>query len=351
MAAFARLQEQLTAGQNESMRQENLLRSSLAAIAFITQFGCATTNGVHVDRRLENAEYLPVADVDVQVPSLSSCTSAQDVDLRLSRHEPVTVFVHGCFASMGQFRSLADVFAFHGQQTVCFNYDDRDSLEVSSAQLIRALEALSKAIEAPAIDVVGHSQGGLVARRALIDDRPDRFAAENVDVRLTTISAPFGGISAASHCGSKVLAWVSLGLVKPICRLITGKKYKEIPPNSKFMLDPGELLPAVNKHVKIETDETDSCRRYDDRGVCVEDDYVFSLEEQSQPALAGDAALSLVVVKSGHVAIVGDVDTAPTKLISVLQQQGVLDPTPARSRAKLAELLARLYPSASSSGR
>ena len=323
--------------------REELCGALIVAVVAVAPLGCATTSDVHVDPLLENAARLPVPDVEVRIPSLSNCTSAQDVDLRLTRHEPVAVFVHGCFASMGQFRSLADVFAFRGQQSVCFNYDDRDSLEVSSAQLIQALSALAKAIAPPVIEVVGHSQGGLVARRAFIGNRPDRFAVENVDVRLTTISAPFAGIRAASHCGSKALKWASLGLVKPICRLITGKKYKEIPPNSDFMLNPGELLPVVSRHLKIETDEADSCRRYNDRGVCTEDDYVFSLEEQSQPALAGDPGLSSVVVKSGHVAIVGDVDTAPTKLIDVFQREGVLDSSSAQSQGDLAELLARLY--------
>jgi Lipase (class 2) len=323
--------------------REKLRGPMVAAIVFMAPFGCATTRDAHVAGVLENAERLPPPDVEARIPSLSNCTSAQDVDLRLTRHAPVTVFVHGCFASMGQFRSLADVFAFHGQRSVCFNYDDRDSLEVSSAQLIQALSALAKAVDPPVIEVVGHSQGGLVARRALIGDRPDRFAVEDVDVRLTTISAPFAGIRAASHCGSTALKWASLGLVKPICRLITGKKYKEIPPNSDFILNPGDLLPVVSRHLKIATDEADSCRRYNDRGVCTKDDFVFSLEEQSQPALADDAGLSSVVVKSGHVAIVGDVDTAPTKLIDVLQQQGVLDSSSAGSQEGLAELLARLY--------
>ena len=57
------------------------------------------------------------------------------------------MIVHGCFAAIGQFRSLADVFAFHGPQTVCFNYDDRDSLEASSAELIQAVDALSKVMQ------------------------------------------------------------------------------------------------------------------------------------------------------------------------------------------------------------
>ena len=304
---------------------------------------CASQPEYSADLPLENAGYLPEPDITVQIPSLSSCTSSRDTDLRLNSEQPVTVIVHGCFASEGRFRSLADVFAFHGQQTLCFDYNDRDSLEVSSAELIRSLEALSTVLKTPTIQVIGHSQGGLVARRALTQERADRLVADNAVITLTTVSAPFGGIEAASHCGSEALAWLSLGLVKPVCLIVTGEKYKEIPPGSDFMLNPGRLLPFVDRHLKIVTDEKNSCRKYGDKSECIEDDYVFSLLEQDQPAIEGDVSLEEITVKSGHIEIVGDVTISPTKLIEILQREGILLETPADSKASLELLLARLY--------
>ncbi|MCJ7814797.1 MAG: hypothetical protein MUP31_01970 [Xanthomonadales bacterium] len=314
-----------------------------AVVACVLLAACASQPEYSADLPLENAGYLPEPDITVQIPSLSSCTSSRDTDLRLNSEQPVTVIVHGCFASEGRFRSLADVFAFHGQQTLCFDYNDRDSLEVSSAELIRSLEALSTVLKTPTIQVIGHSQGGLVARRALTQERADRLVADNAVVTLTTISAPFGGIEAASHCGSEALAWLSLGLVKPVCLIVTGEKYKEIPPGSDFMLHPGRLLPFVDRHLKIVTDEKNSCRKYSDKSECIEDDYVFSLLEQDQPAIEGDVSLEEITVKSGHIEIVGDVTISPTKLIEILQREGILLETPADSKASLELLLARLY--------
>ena len=182
-----------------------------------------------------------------------------------------------------------------------------------------------------------------VARRALIGEQEDRFEANNTDIRLITISTPFGGIKAASHCGSKPLAWLSLGITKLICQIVTGGKYREIPPNSEFITDPGNLIPAVNKHLKIATDESNSCRRFNDRDECVEDDFVFSLDEQSQQALNSDINLSSIIVKSGHVEIIGNGETPPTKLIEILQQQEVLNSTPPEKGEELAQLLTQLY--------
>ena len=304
---------------------------------------CASRPDYPPSQPLTNAGYLPAADVQVQIASLSHCTSEQDTDLKLNSGQPVTVIVHGCFASAGRFRSLADVFAFHGQQTVCFNYDDRESLELSSAKLIRSLEELSKILPQQPVQLLGHSQGGLIARRALTSEREDRLAVDDAAISLTTISSPFGGIEASSHCGSDILAWLSLGLVKPLCHVITGAKYKEIPSNAEFMRNPGELLPVVGSHLKIATDEANTCRRYDEDDVCIEDDFVFSLEEQSQAALEGDRRLDELTVKAGHVEIVGDAHTVPGKLIEILQSEGILKPTPAESQAELAKLLARLY--------
>ena len=304
---------------------------------------CAHQEETYVNSPLSNAGYLPDSDVTVQIASLSNCTHSDSSELHLNSRETVTLIVHGCFSSAGRFRSLADVFAFHGQQTVCFNYDDRDSLTDSSQELIAAIEELSAVLESPDITVIGHSQGGLVARRALIEERSDSIDIGDVTIDLTTISTPFGGIGAAAHCGSKTLAWLSLGLVKPICHIITGRKYRDIPATSDFILQPGQLVPSVNRHLKIVTDEVDTCRDYGKRGDCVKDDFVFSVDEQNQHNVDAHTGVLPVLVKAGHVEIVGDANTAPEKLIGILQQQGVLRATPTEDAEKFAELLADLY--------
>jgi Palmitoyl protein thioesterase len=311
---------------------------------------CAHDATISVDSPLSNAESLPEPDISVQIGSLSNCTNPDSRELQLSSEQPVTVIVHGCKSSAGRFRSLADVYAFHGQQTVCFNYDDRASLINSSDQLGAAISQLSKVLRKPKITIIGHSQGGLVARRALIEERDGRIDLSNLDIDLATISAPFGGIRAAAHCGSTALAWLSLGLTKPICRLITGRKYREIPPNSDFVLEPGHLMPAVKHHLKIVTDEQDSCRIRNAHGACIEDDFVFSIDEQKQDTVDGQPGLYSVVVKAGHSEIVGDGNGVPTKLIGILQQQGFLSATPAENADDLAQLLSELYLSKAESG-
>ena len=103
------------------------------------------------------------------------------------------------------------------------------------------------------------------------------------------------------------------------------------------------MIPAVNAHLKVATEESGSCRRYNDQGVCVEDDYVFGLDEQSHQAIENDKNLSPIVVKSGHVEIVGNGLGPPDKLIRIFQQQGILNTTPAERNEELAQLLTMLY--------
>ena len=304
---------------------------------------CAHQEETYVDSPLSNASNLPNPDVTVHIADLSNCTHANSNELDLNSQEPVTVVVHGCFSSAGSFRSLADVFAFHGQQTICFNYDDRDSLTSSSEKLVDALKELSAVLDRPDITVIGHSQGGLVARRALIEERPDRLSFDDVEIELVTISTPFGGIGIADHCGSKTMAWLSLGLVKPICHVITGRKYREINSYSDFILQPGHLVPSVSRHLKIVTDEVDTCRVYGENGNCIEDDFVFTVDEQTQSIVDAQAGLCSLLVKAGHVEIVGDANNAPEKLIEILQQEGILRATPEDDAEALARLLADLY--------
>ncbi len=251
--------------------------------------------------------------------------------------------VHGCLGSAGRFRALAEVFAFSGQQAVCFSYNDRDSLLVSSGQLSASLEQLAARIESKEITVIGHSQGGLIARKALVANHADSQQQINTELKLITVSAPFSGIKAAGHCSSTLGRILSLGLTVPICMIASGDKWYEITGASEFINQPGELIQQVEAHLKINTDETGSCRRADVDNNCAEDDFVFSLGEQRNKAVDEGEKVINLDARAGHVEIVGDQRVAPVKLIAILQQQGVLkDPEP-EQLAAFNELLTRLY--------
>ena len=98
----------------------------------------------------------------------------------------------------------------------------------------------------------------------------------------------------------------------------------------------------VGNYLKIDTDERGTCRRLE--GVrCVEDDDVFSLAEQRHPQVESDARTRRVEVRAGHVEIVGDKRVAPTKLIAILQEQGVIRPTKPERLSAFSQMLARIY--------
>ena len=117
---------------------------------------------------------LPTSDINLTIPGLGPGTNNPDRTLHLNSQQPVTVLVHGCRGSTGNFRALAEVMAFQGQQSACFDYDDRDSLMVSSAQLANSLDQLAAQMRNKQITVIGHSQGALVSRKALVADVPTR---------------------------------------------------------------------------------------------------------------------------------------------------------------------------------
>lgn len=286
---------------------------------------------------------MPSPNLSLTIPGLSPCTSSLDPTIRLNSNEPVNVIVHGCFGSAARFRSLAQVFAFHGQQTVCFNYNDRDSLTKSSTELVQALDTLSGKLRARELTLIGHSQGGLISRKALADNRGVRPSSDQPALRLVTISAPFAGIAAAEHCASPVARLLSFGLVIPICKLISGDKWYEITRPSEFIQQPGPLSEQVTRHLKIVTDETGSCRRRDAFAVCLEEDQVFTLGEQYFSAIDSAAQVKNVEVAAGHTEIVGDHRVAPEKLIRLLQAEGIMRATPVGKRDRLLALLSRLY--------
>lgn len=286
---------------------------------------------------------LPPADVTLTIPGLGPCTDNPDRSLRLDSSQPVHVLVHGCFGSSGQFRGLAQVLAFHGQQSACFTYDDRAELTRSATDLRQAVNQLAEQTHSPQITVIGHSQGALIARKSLtklaVTPPPE---SGQTDLRLVTISGPFAGIAAAQTCGKAWLYPLTLGLLPASCYLATGAKWADITDASRFIREPGALVPQVSSYLKIDTDERGSCRREKD-GRCLETDEVFSLDEQHNLLVETDERTQRVEAHAGHVEIVGDKRVAPVKLITVLQKQGVLRPTAPERLPAFSMLLARVY--------
>lgn len=315
-----------------------LLLSTLLALA-----GCAFSPPYVADPQPLEPGRLPQPDTALNVPNLRPCTDAPDSTLHVNANYPVTVLVHGCNGSAGRFRSLAQLYAFHGQQAVCFSYDDRDSLVRSSGQLITALDALASRMPKQDITVMGHSMGGLVARKAMERDRSDAWRRDDTNITLATVSAPLAGIRAAEQCGYKALHWLSLGIVPAACWLVTGDNWSEINASSDFIQQPGPLLPSVRRYLKVVTDERDTCRRRSSNGTCIESDYIFSQAEQYHPVIDRYAQLVNVEVQAGHVEIVGDKEVVPRKLLAILQQQGLLAATPPERQAAFERLLAQVY--------
>ena len=305
--------------------------------------GCALIEPLDPAYLAIDAGRLPTADVTLAISGLGPCTDNPDRSLRLDSSQPVNVLVHGCFGSSGQFRGLAQVLAFHGQQSACFSYDDRAGLTHSATDLRSAINQLAEQTRSPQITLIGHSQGALIARKSLTE-----FAlappppAGQTDLRLVTISGPFAGIAAAQTCGKTWLYPLTLGLLQASCYLATGAKWADITYSSRFIVEPGVLLPQVSRYLKIDTDERGSCRLEKD-GRCLQADDVFSLAEQRSQRVETDGRTDRVEAIAGHVEIVGDKQVAPVKLISILQQQGVLRPTAPERLSAFSLLLKRAY--------
>lgn len=311
-------------------------------IIFTLLGGCATREPLSAAYYQIEPGNLPPTDITLDIPGLGPCTDNPDRSLHLDSSQPVNVLVHGCFGSSGQFRGLAQVLAFHGQQTACFTYDDRNGLKRSATELRRAVDQLAAQTRVPQITVIGHSMGALIARKSLTEPSlaptPNRLA----DLRLVTISGPFDGIASAQTCGRDWLSWATLGLLPVACYVATGPKWADITYSSSFIREPGALLPQVVNYLKIDTDERGTCRR-EEAGRCSESDDVFSLAEQHNPLVENDTRTRRVEVRAGHVEIVGDKRVAPTKLIAILQEQGVIRPTEPERLSAFSQMLERVY--------
>jgi hypothetical protein len=289
-----------------------------------------------------DAGQLPSPNITLNIPGLGPCTDNPDRSLHFDSSQSVNVLVHGCFGSSGQFRGLAQVLAFQGQQSACFTYDDRADLSQSASELRRALTQLAEQSQVPQVTVIGHSQGALIARKSLTESLPEALPSRPVELRLVTISGPFAGIESARTCGKTWLYPLTLGMLPLSCYLVTGSKWTDITFASRFIREPGLLAKPIVSYLKIDTDERGTCRRQEG-GRCIEDDFIFSLAEQNNPLVDTDSRVHRVQVQAGHVEIVGDKRATPTKLISILQEHGVLRTTTPAHKTAFSLRLSQIY--------
>jgi pimeloyl-ACP methyl ester carboxylesterase len=290
--------------------------------------GCARGETIHL-----------VGEGDARIPGLGPCGEGPGRDAVIAPDRPLVVLVHGCNASAARYRSLARVFEFHGQEALCFEYNDRARVSRSARQLRMALSALGDRLGQRELVVIGHSQGGLVARMAVTGH-------EQVipPLRLVTVSTPFNGIRAAEDCGARWLHALTLGVTVAICRSVAGAKWNEIHPQARAVLHPPSLPDSVQDHLRVLTDERNTCRRKaPGSDECLEDDYVFSLEEQRNLRMDADARVHLTEVAAGHAEIVGNESIEPRKLIGILQAQDIMASTPPERASALKALLDRLF--------
>lgn len=300
------------------------MKTILALLLLVmTLSGCPASHRPAVLDKTEPGR-LHAAQRAARMPGLGPCNDGAERTLHIDPRQPVTILVHGLNGSTGNFHGLSEALAFQGQQTACFEYDDRDSLMLISSQLVNAIERLAQHLERPEITVIGHSMGGLVARKALIRERPDPVRNVHTDLQLVTVSAPFSGIASARMCAIPVLRVATFGLTDLVCWLICGDSWYEITSASDFIRQPGNLIPQVRRHLVVVTDERGACRHRIETGPCSRDDYVFGLAEQQYPLVTHAARTTIVKVHAGHTEIIGDSDATPHKLLDIFQQEGIV---------------------------
>lgn len=316
---------------------------SLFLLIVILLSGCTLSERYVLKPQPLSPGNLPLPDTEVSIANLGPCTDSPDRTLRLNSQQPITVLVHGCNGSAGRFRALAQIYAFHGQQAICYTYDDRSSLVDSAHQLNVSLDRLAREAPKAKLSIIGHSMGGLISRKAM-EYSPSSFQPPTLSkLKLITVSAPIAGIAAAETCGSNHLHWLTLGIIPGICWLISGDNWNEIHAQSDFIQYPAPLRSEVERYLKVVTNEQGTCRRRASDGRCLESDDIFDVDEQYHPVVDSYPQLTNVQVDAGHVEIVGYKHVVPRKLISVLQREGFMEPTPPTQQAALEILLGRLY--------
>ncbi len=248
-----------------------------------------------------------------ELDGLGRCDEQTGVSLERGR--PLTILVHGNHAAVDAFATLASALEVEGEQVVCYRWREGGRLTYAAQDLREALEALDR-LGLPRIRVLGHSLGGLAARRALTTELG---APLETPIELVTVATPFAGVASAKTCGLVWARVLSLGAVGAICRrLARGAKWRDIHPQASLIREPGELGPWVTRHVHVVTEEHGHCRRRAPDGRCAKDDHVFDVEEQATTHIE-DPRVEAHTMNAGHGAVVMEPE-AVAELVRLLSE-------------------------------
>jgi len=248
------------------------------------------------------------------VPGVASCT--EDGDDTLDPDLPLVLLVHGNRSTRYRFAAFAGALAEHDRQVLCYRWDQKGRLSTAASDLAGALEALDG--RTPALTVLGHSLGGLIARRSLVEAELDHF------VDLVTVATPFAGVASARTCSRGWARAFSFGAVAALCRRFTrGAMWRDFHPGASFILEPGTLGPRVQRHLHVITDERFTCRTRCASGRCAQDDFVFRTTEQ-ETRYVGDPRLEEAPLAAGHGRVVGDRESVPSGLLELLRDYQIL---------------------------
>jgi hypothetical protein len=177
-----------------------------------------------------------------------------------------------------------------------FNYDDRVTLEFSTDRLVHALKKQHDSNHKEAITVIAHSMGGLIARKALTEERAN--SKENTTkINLVTISTPFAGVKEAN---GTMFLWLDLFGIHP--------SHRDLAALSNFVKFPGKLRQNV-RHWKIETAEDVFVLT---NPTVSQKEFVFRLRHQKHPEVDNDKSMmEHIELRSGHVQVLTDNGNLP----------------------------------------
>lgn len=214
---------------------------------------------------------------------------------------PVVVLVHGWDPEPGQMDPLGVELGRRGYSVVRWHWDWLANMEKSAEAFARGMQQLIAEQRLPELRIFTHSQGSLIARRALTTERAVTLAG-SVPIRLISLAAPFGGFLSAN--GTYTMPWNIFGIKE---------SHRQLRSWSRFIRRPGTLGSNAS-HVKIDTNEPGKTRI--NNGV-VEDDSRLKPRNERQKVVDA-AVLRRYELQLGHAGPLRDDGRLRPELVAIL---------------------------------
>ena len=230
------------------------------------------------------------------------------IDLEKVSEKKIAILIHGAASESDYLLPLGIILKDRGYEPIQYRYNTDERASDLNLSLKLNLNALIWKINPDEVLIIGHSLGGILARKTLEE------ITLTPKITFISISSPFKGMKILSSLKNPLIYQITSLVIKDL-----KKSFIDMAAKSEF-LNSYKGIPSHIKHHQIITDEEGEIRIVHINGKTIDkNDNLVAIEEQTSD-LIGPYLQDKHQIKNGHVSVVNSAGKVSANLAQLLDE-------------------------------